>query len=798
VTAPTLADPTAPVLVEPNRPKYERSPILAFTLVVAAVIVVVGVVLAVAAKTTILDFHVAILRLFDGLPDSAQRFLIGLSQFAAVLLPVVIVVALIALRQRRALLVLAVASVVSAVATTLIDHFVKEENPALQVTKIRTSAWVVGAAFPSSPYIAAAAAGATVLALFVGRRWGRIAWVALAFIVACRMLAGANVPLPIVIAVGVGWFMGTAMALVFGAPDHKPSARDVADALGRCGLPVARLAPAAVDARGSTPWFATTTDGGHLFVKALGRDERDADLLFRTYRYLRLKNVGDQRPFSSLRRAVEHEALVALKARDSGVRTPRLRNVATVGPDGMLLAYDAIEGTSIDSLDHFDDDLLRQIWQQVAILRREGIAHRDLRRANLFRGTDGELWLIDFGFSELAASDRLLRADVAELLAATSIVVGPERAVRAAVGVLGPRAVADSLPMLQPLALAGATHKAMAHQKGMMDGLREQVHAQTGAGEVQLEPLTRVSARTALMLVSSLVALYVLIPQLTDVAGMVRQLKDASWPWVGATLLLSFISYVGASISLMGLAPTHVPAFDAFEVSLSGSFVNRITPAGVGGIGLNVRYLQKRGADTAEAASRIGVNSVLGVVIHLTLLLLFLLWAGHESAFHLRLPKMPLLVGLLVVLVAAGVIFLLPWGRHHLLGSAHRALRHAWTGVVSIAKEPTHLLVMVVGGTMITLSYLFGLYAAVEAFGGGLEFPAVGAVYLAGSAIGQAAPTPGGLGAVEAALIAGLVSVGLDKEVAVPSVLLFRLCTFWIPILPGWAAFARLGKRGLI
>jgi undecaprenyl-diphosphatase len=105
---------------------------------------------------------------------------------------------------------------------------------------------------------------------------------------------------------------------------------------------------------------------------------------------------------------------------------------------------------------------------------------------------------------------------------------------------------------------------------------------------------------------------------------------------------------------------------------------------------------------------------------------------------------------------------------------------------------------MIIGGTTITLSYLFGLYAAVEAFGGGLAFPAVGAVYLAGSAIGQAAPTPGGLGAVEAALIAGLVSVGLDKEIAVPSVLLFRLMTFWVPILPGWGTFARLTRRGLI
>ena len=311
----------------------------------------------------------------------------------------------------------------------------------------------------------------------------------------------------------------------------------------------------------------------------------------------------------------------------------------------------------------------------MAILRRERIAHRDLRRANIFRGTDGELWIIDFGFSELAASDQLLRADVAELLAATAIVVGPERAVRAAVGVLGKEPVGDSLAMLQPLALAGATHKAMAEQKGLMAGLQTEVRAQTGVTDVQLEPLARVRPRTVLILVSSLIALYVLIPQLTDVGGMVRQLRHASWGWVAATLLFSFLSYIGASISLMGLAPTHVPAFDAFEVCLSGSFVNRITPAGVGGIGLNVRYLQKRGADTAVAASRIGVNSILGVVIHLTLTLLFVLWAGKEASFDFRLPKMPLLVGALVLLVGAGVIFLVPWGREHLLGSVRRAAR---------------------------------------------------------------------------------------------------------------------------
>ena len=334
-------------------------------------------------------------------------------------------------------------------------------------------------------------------------------------------------------------------------------------------------------------------------MKALGRDERDADLLFRIYRFFRLKNVGDQRPFSSLQRAVEHEALVAQGA-TRACRTPRVRNVAPSVPTGCCwptTPSKARRSTRSPSMTMTSWTRSGSRWPSSA-----GSASPigDLRRANIFRGTDGELWIIDFGFSELAASDQLLRADVAELLAATAIVVGPERAVRAAVGALGKEPVGDSLAMLQPLAPGWRHPQGDGRAEGgLMAGLQTEV-AQTGS-RTSSSSRWPGAAPTVLILVSSLIALYVLIPQLSDVSGMVRQLRHASWGWVGATLLFSFLSYIGASISLMGLAPTHVPAFDAFEVCLSGSFVNRITPAGVGGIGLNVRYLQKRGADTAVA-----------------------------------------------------------------------------------------------------------------------------------------------------------------------------------------------------
>ncbi|RPI06096.1 MAG: TIGR00374 family protein, partial [Actinobacteria bacterium] len=206
-------------------------------------------------------------------------------------------------------------------------------------------------------------------------------------------------------------------------------------------------------------------------------------LMFRLYRMVGRRELGDERPFSSLRRAVEHEALVALAARDAGIRTPRLAAFASADPNAFVLAYEAVDGKSLDRVDEADvtDAVLGAVWDQVVLMRSCRIAHRDMRLANIFLAADGNVWMIDFGFSELAASDLLLANDVAEFTASSSLKVGSERAVAAATAALGPAGVATALDRLRPWALSGATRTGLKQNPALLDDVRARITAVASA-----------------------------------------------------------------------------------------------------------------------------------------------------------------------------------------------------------------------------------------------------------------------------------------------------------------------------
>ena len=783
----------------PERAKYVRSPSDVLRLMIALGVTLFGLILALGAPDTLIGLEEDLIRAVNKAPDNIEIVVLGLIQIVALAFPLFVIIVFMVRRRwlRLAMLVLAAGTAGTAV-WALDKYLIDRLAAAAFLEAVEFEGWVADAAFPNSPYIAGVVAALVVMNPWISRRWRRAGWVTLWVFVIARLLSGVNLPVDVMIALGLGWAIGTAVLLLFGAPNRTATGPEIVEALRRAGLPPAWLKAASVDARGSTPYFAEDVDGTALFVKVLTGEERSADLMFRTYRGVRLKNVGDERSFSSLRRTVEHEALVTLAASAADVRTPPLRAMAQVGDDedSMLLAYERLDGASLDSVpdEALTDEVLRAIWSQVAVLRRHRIAHRDLRLANVFLDDNAEPWIIDFGFSEIAATDMLLNNDVAELVLSSSLKVGPERAVAAAVDVLGRDAVAAAAPRMQPLALSGATRSAL---KGTddLDQVQSEVERQSGIEEIEFAKLERINTKAYLTALGLGLAIYFLIPQITQVRW--ASVLDANWAWAAVALAFSFLTYVGAAMAMTGSVPNHLQPWPTFEVMWASSFINRITPVKVGGMAANVRYLVKAGVELPVAVAGIGVSSLVTFAIHISMLFVFAVWTHNSSLAVLHLPSAKttwlILLGLFVV---AGLIWFIPFGRKIFLDKVWPLIKQSAGGLTTVARSPSRMALMFGGSLVMDLSYILALWASLEAFGGGLSFAAVAVVFLAGTAIAQAAPTPGGIGAVEAALIVGLTGFGVSQDVAVPAVFLYRIATFWVPILPGWLAFRDMERKG--
>ncbi|MET0459185.1 MAG: lipopolysaccharide kinase InaA family protein [Ilumatobacteraceae bacterium] len=450
-------------------------------LVVAGTVVLIVLVVEWLFGDTLVAFASDLLRGLDAVPHwIVTAFVIGTRILGVIVLGGGL--AWIVHRRRwRMLLTVAIAGGVAVAITSLLGGVI-DTDPGRDLVEVGTELGPLTSGARGAPAaIAAVAAMLTAAAPWLDRRARRAGWALIIGLVVTAFIQ-APVSFDPVVAWIVGWLCGAAVLVVGGAPSRRPTIQAVIAGLGAVGLPVERLERAGVDARGSTPYLGVGVDGTKLFVKALGSDERSADQLFRVYRRLQPHDLGDEKPFSSLRRSVEHEAFVALTASALGVRTPALRAVATADPNGYVLAYEAIDGKSLDRLDPDDvtDDVLDAVWDLVGQLHDHRIAHRDLRLANVFLDDDGQAWLIDFGFSEVAASDLLLATDVAELLASSSADVGSQRAVARAAAAVDPSTLAAALDRLHRWALSGATRTALEARPGALDDLRDRLAAAIG------------------------------------------------------------------------------------------------------------------------------------------------------------------------------------------------------------------------------------------------------------------------------------------------------------------------------
>ncbi|WP_335939407.1 lysylphosphatidylglycerol synthase transmembrane domain-containing protein [Streptomyces sp. PTD5-9] len=730
---------------------------------------------------------------------------------------------------------------------------------------------------PVHGYLAPVIAYMTAVGMARRPRWRVVLWVVLLLDAFAMLVGGFTTPFSIVLTVLIGWSVAYGTLYAVGSPNVRPTGQHLMAGLRRVGFhPVTAMraedAPDSGDQsdRGRR-YLVTLEDGPPLDVTVVDREQQAQGFYYRVWRRLTLRGITQRRSIQSLRQALEQEALLAYAAIAAGANAPKLIATSELGPDAVMLVYEHIGGRSLDALadTEITDELLHGAWRQVKALQSRRIAHRRLTGDAILVDRSGTVFVTDLRGGEIAAGDLVLRMDVAQLLTTTGLRVGAERAVAGALAVLGPDAVADCLPLLQPIALSRSTRAtlrrlgreraqrereavlaasdaarharapepgaaeadaadATADRKAARKSLRVQKQAEKRAVDEALEEareedllsqmrqqvlrirpqapvepvrLERIKARTLVSCIAGAIAAYFLISQVTQ-ADFGAVVEQAEWGWVAAAVGFSALSYVAAAMSLLGFVPERVAFGRAVLAQVAGSFVKIVAPAAVGGVALNTRFLQRAGVRPGLAVASVGASQLFGLGCHILLLAAFGYLTGTEKTPSSLTPSRTVIAGLLTVAVLVLVVTAVPFLRKFVVTRVRSLFAGVVPRMLDVVQRPQKLLTGIGGMLLLTGTFVMCLDASIRAFSGPdvptLSYASIAVVFLAGNALGSAAPTPGGMGAVEGALTLGLIAVGLPKEVAAPAVLLYRLLTLWLPVLPGWLCFNHLTRKGAL
>lgn len=717
-------------------------------------------------------------------------------------------------------------------------------------------------------YLAPVIAYMTAVGMARRPRWRVVLWVVLLLDAFAMLVGGYTTPFSIVLTVLIGWTVAYGTLYAVGSPNVRPTGQHLMAGLRHVGFrPVAAMraedAPDNIDQidRGRR-YLVTLEDGPPLDVTVVDREQQAQGFFYRVWRRLTLRSITQRRSIQSLRQALEQEALLAYAAIAAGANAPKLIATSELGPDAVMLVYEHIGGRSLDALEdeEITDELVRGAWRQVRALQSRRIAHRRLTGDAILVDRSGTVFVTDLRGGEIAAGDLILRMDVAQLLTTTGLRVGAERAVAGALAVLGPDAVADCLPLLQPIALSRSTRATLrrlarersqrereavleaseaakqakaeeqdtaandrkavrksqrtekqaekraiddaleeAREEDMLAQIRRQVLLIRPQAPVEPVRLERIKPRTLFSFIAGSIAAYFLISQVTE-ADFGTVVEQAEWGWVAAALGFSALSYVAAAMSLLGFVPERVPFGKTVLAQVAGSFVKIVAPAAVGGVALNTRFLQRAGVRPGLAVASVGASQLFGLGAHILLLALFGYLTGTEKTPDSLTPSRTVIAGLLTVAVLVLVVTAIPFLRKFVVTRVRSLFAGVVPRMLDVVQRPQKLITGIGGMLLLTGLFVLCLDASIRAFSGPdvpqLSYASIAVVFLAGNALGSAAPTPGGMGAVEGALTLGLIAVGLPKEVAAPAVLLYRVMTLWLPVLPGWICFNQLTRKG--
>lgn len=651
-------------------------------------------------------------------------------------------------------------------------------------------------------WIAMLAAVLTVSGPWLPKRWRRVWWALLLLFAPIHLIVSSIVPARSMLGLAVGYLVGAIIVLVVGTPALEVPLESAVEALERLGHRVTAFRVIAPAGSGPLVLGAARDGEPEMIVELYGQNQRSRGVLRQVSKWLTLRSSESTPVHASLARAVEHRALMGIAVADLGLAASKPMAVTALDRGWKLYARPVAHGAPIATLatdnPHPRDTLLEMLWTSLGELHAHQMTHGDLRASEI-RIDDDQALFDGFAYAELGPSEAQIQSDTAQLLLTTAGLFGVEAAVRAALAARGRDRVLAASGRLTKSAMPSRLRKPVPDSAAMLGAIRDEVSNQTDIDKIAPEQVTRFTRNQIIQLVLLIGLVYVAYPFISQVPTFLTELKTANWAWGLVGLVVSALTYVGAAAALWACASELVRYRDLLIMQIANTFAATTTPAGVGGLALSVRFLQKGGLGTVRATAAVALQQTVQVVTHVALLVFFSVAAGRDADLAHFVPRgttLYLIAG--VALGAVGTFMFIPKARRWLRNEVRPQLTEVLGSLTQLARNPGRFLLIVLGSAGTTLGAALALWASVEAFGGGTTFVTVTVVTMIGGTLASAAPTPGGVGAVEAALIGGLTAFGLPVGIAVPSVLLYRVLTCWLPVFCGWPTLRWLQKNDMV
>jgi uncharacterized membrane protein YbhN (UPF0104 family) len=616
-----------------------------------------------------------------------------------------------------------------------------------------------------------------------------------------QLALGSALPSDLLGAVALGLGAGALVRVVFGSAAGVPPSAEVRDSMLAIGIQLDGLRPLSEQEIGSAAYAGRDRENGAVRVRVLGRDAQDTQRFARRWRQLAYRDPRRSAPIGRLEQ-VEHEALATVMAAQAGVRVPKVV-IAALGGGGnasVVTRQADVDPIEQASRDEISDESLVDLWRQVAALRAAGISHGRLNLSHVILDDDGQPVIVGFAAATLGAPKAALDIDVAELLVASTVLVGPDRALSAAVSGAGVDAVTGSLPYLQRAALSPHTRDLAKSHELALDELRTSAAAAAGTEPVEIVAMTRFRLRNLLITAALAASAYLLIAQLAEIgfATIAEDLRHAEPAWLLTGLLVTTSGFVPEAISLRGAVATPLPLLPCVVFKSALKFVTLTVPGSAGTVAATVRFVQRMGGSVAEAVASGAVDDVAEKLVQVLLVLVMLPFV-HDSldnvVIHVSTPDGRLVSAVVAAIIVSGlVIWLVPAVNRRVVPP----LREGVSALRVVLRDRHKRLELFGGNAAGELTFALSLGAICHAYGVGLSVAELIVINVGASLLAGLIPVPGGVGAAEATLTAGLVAFGVDESTAFAIAITQRLCTQYLPPIWGYFSLRWLEKRGYV